>query len=422
MDMTGNFFNKLRTLALTLEKQTKKLKEAFRGNETEFEDDSPMRYLHELCSDVRILKGDVDDTLCKSSSERDRMYDFIKASKVLMKRNATDLEEIRELFQKYGYKPVAKDTAINNEMEISPTSSTFENNESKDPDSSGKSSGPFSPVQMPQLSDFGLSKYALPSTSAVIHSQLQVHVPKAEPRRDNSECISPKTENFHIHGRNLYLNDETISLMEDQTIFLLNNAKNIRQANKLSGSAEISAPNVSLAISKQTTKLCDDDYMASPVAPTFCTPGVKIPHRKTTIVQKSPQSNPLGESNHTSGKPLPDSQSLQTEPNYVCTTTVVLNNDLAKGADVPDLYSDEHLECDEEPCPPAISDYSNLFSTPPPPPEITVIPKQIFQILSKYNPKIAAPRSLETKEEIATQVERSPVFGIENKENWKYTG
>ncbi|KAH0625112.1 hypothetical protein JD844_033240, partial [Phrynosoma platyrhinos] len=389
----------------------------------EFEDDSPLRYLHELCSDVKTLKGDADGTLCKSSSERDTTYDFIKASQVLMKRNATDLGEIRDLFQKYGYKPVvAKVTAINNETEISPTSTTLEHNEPKDPDSLRKSAGPLSPLQIPQLSDFGLSKYALPSTSATMHIQLQAHVPKEEPRRDTSECISPKAENFHIHGHDLFLNDETTSLMEDQTIFLLNNAKNIRQANKLSGSAETSAPNMSMTISKQTNKMCDDDYMASPAAPTFCTPGVKIPHRKNTILQKSPKTNPFDESNHTSGKPLPDSQSLQTEPKHVCVTTVVSKNDLPKSADVPVLNSDEHLEYDEEPCPPAISDYSNLFSTPPPPPEITVIPKQIFQILSKYNPKIEAPRSLETKEGIATEVERPPIIGIENKENWKNSG
>lgn len=37
----------------------------------------------------------------------------MKASEILMQRNAADLGKIRELFQKYGYKPLVKDSTGN---------------------------------------------------------------------------------------------------------------------------------------------------------------------------------------------------------------------------------------------------------------------------------------------------------------------
>uniref|UniRef100_A0A6J0UC60 Spindle and kinetochore-associated protein 3 isoform X1 n=1 Tax=Pogona vitticeps TaxID=103695 RepID=A0A6J0UC60_9SAUR len=410
MDVTGSFFNKLRTLAATLEKQAEQLKQVFQGDGTELEEDSPMRYLHELHSEVRTLKGDADKTLCISSSERDSTYDFIKASKVLMKRNAANLGELRDMFQKYGYKPVvSKNTATKDEAEINPTSVTIDHEKTKDFVCPGKSSGPYSPQQIPQLSDFGLSKYALPSTTGTMHIEPQGGIQK---EGDVSGCLSPKAENFHMHGRDLCLNDETTSLMEDQTIFLLNNAKNIRQNNKLSGSMVISAANKNLDTPKQTNKLCDNDYMASPAAPEFCTPGVKIPHRKKIVLPKSSEGNHMDASDHVTGKSLTESLNL-TESQAMKTghkkITVSPNN---------------CLECIEESCPPAISDYTNLISTPPPPPEITVIPDQIFQILSKYNPKAGAARAVEKQanEGIGTRTERALLLDIGNKENRKYYG
>ncbi|KAJ7320181.1 hypothetical protein JRQ81_019692 [Phrynocephalus forsythii] len=403
MDVTGSFFNKLRTLAVTLEKQIEQLKHVFHADGTELDDDSPMRYLHELHSDVRTLKGDADNTLCKSSSERDTTYDFIKASKVLMKRNATVLEEIRDLFQKYGYKPVvSKDAATKDEAEVNSASATFDQEEPKDLVCPGKSSGPYSPLHIPQLSDFGLSKYALPSTAGTMPIETQAHVQKEEPQGNTSGCLSPKAETFHIHGRDLCLNDETTTLVDDQTIFLLNNSKNIRQSKTLSESVVISAAK-NLDTPKQADKLCD--YMASPAAPEFCTPGVKIPHKKKTVLPKSSESNNLDASDCVTRKLVTDSQAQQTDPQK---TTEEPNN---------------CLEYTEEPRPPAISDYTNLISTPPPP-EITVIPDQIFQILSKYNPKGGVARSVEKQanEGIATQVEGKLVLNAGNKENWKHSG
>lgn len=54
------------------------------------------------------LKEDINASLGKSRSERQEINDFMKASEILMQRNAADLGIIRELFQKYGYKPRVK--------------------------------------------------------------------------------------------------------------------------------------------------------------------------------------------------------------------------------------------------------------------------------------------------------------------------
>lgn len=58
-------------------------------------------------------KDDVNASLGKSCSETKAIHKFMKASEILMQRNAADLEKIRELFQKYSYKPHVKDSTGN---------------------------------------------------------------------------------------------------------------------------------------------------------------------------------------------------------------------------------------------------------------------------------------------------------------------
>ncbi|XP_053161530.1 spindle and kinetochore-associated protein 3 isoform X2 [Hemicordylus capensis] len=416
MDVTGSFFHKLRTLAVTLEKEAEQLKQTFHTHSTELEADPPMRYLHELYSEVRTLKVETDNTLGKSTSEKDATYDFLKACKVLMKRNATDFEKISDLFQKYGYKSfVGKETVIKDEAENNLEATMSDKQEPTPPACSEKSS-----LQFPQLSDFGLSKYAFPRTLGTM--LLQSHAQKKEPRVDDSECFSPRAEHFHIHGRDLCLNDDTTSVMDDQTIFLLNNAKHIRQANKLSGPAMVLASRECLATPKQRNELCD--YMSSPAKPVFCTPGLKISPRKNITLPKSPETNQSDLTDPTTETVLQDTESLTTEPEQICVKEVVPNKSQTESAVASINLSNKYLEGLEEPSPPPILDYRNILSTPPPPPEITVIPKQILQILSKYNPNVETSGSVEkmANRGIGTQFEKEPTFGVANKENGKYSG
>ncbi|XP_013916004.1 PREDICTED: spindle and kinetochore-associated protein 3 [Thamnophis sirtalis] len=398
MDVTGTFFNKLRTLAVTLEKQAEQFKQILLEDE-EFEDDSPMRYLHELYSEARTLKADADNILHTSSSERDATYDFIKASKVLMKRNATNLEKIRDLFQKYGYKPlIGKNEAIKVEDEINAGSALSDQIEPKPLDFPQKSSGAQSVLETPQLSDFGLSKYAFPSSSDTVHIP---HSQNEEVKADKSEYLLPKIEYYNIHERDLSVNDETTNLMDDQTIFLLNKARKNRSAGAM-------VLNQNLSALRQSNEACDNESFASPVIPEFRTPGVKIPHRKTTVLSESQESNRLDVPKHTTEIPPLDTRSKQIQPMHV----------------EPILDSEKYLECAEEPSLPATSVYEDLFSSPLPPPEITVIPKNLMQILSRYNPNIEVPRSAAkgTEEKNASQFEEKQFLCTDNKENRKFSG
>ncbi|KAL8190995.1 UNVERIFIED_CONTAM: hypothetical protein K2H54_066572 [Gekko kuhli] len=370
MDLTGSFFGKLRALVTTLERQAEQLKQAFRGDETEFEDDSPMRYLYELYSEIRTLKGEADNVLTKKSEERDATYDFIKASKVLMNRNAACLGRIRDVFEKYGYKPIIREAATKDEAETDPEPAKSVQEELENLGCPENSSRPDSLVRIPQLSDFGLSKYALPSTWNTVNILQQAHAQKEQPRDDYSGCPSPKIEQFCIKGRDLCVDDDTVYLTEDQTIFLLNNAKKSRQDNKMN------RPSVALA-SKENL---------------------------STPVQKSKVCVIL------------------LQPPYV--TQMIPDKRCVEEAVAPVLSSNKYLDCFATPAPPAISDYESMHTTPPPAPEITVIPTQILQILSKYSSNTEPPRVTEKvkNEGMATKFERRPALEISNKENSEYCG
>lgn len=67
-----------------------------------------------------------------------------------------------------------------------------------------------------------------------------------------------------------------------------------------------------------------DDCFASPAAPEFCTPGVKIPHRKTTVLSESPESNHLDVPKHTTEIPPLDTKSQQIQP-MVSIDTILAN-------------------------------------------------------------------------------------------------
>lgn len=74
------------------------------------------------CNDLKITismfpslspKEDISASLGKISSENKAVHEFMKASEILIERNAADLGKIRELFQKYGYEPYVKGSTGN---------------------------------------------------------------------------------------------------------------------------------------------------------------------------------------------------------------------------------------------------------------------------------------------------------------------
>ncbi|XP_044873594.1 spindle and kinetochore-associated protein 3 isoform X3 [Mauremys mutica] len=350
MEVTGNFFSKLRALAVTLEKEAEQLEQALNREDTQYEDESPMRVLHDLHCEVRTLKGDVNATLDQSRSERQETYDIMKAIKVLMQRNTTDLEKIRELFQKYGYQPLVKDNSVEDKEEVNHASkvsdqATSDQERVEDmssfPACIGKTSVPKDPLRNPQLSDFGLSQYAFSRTWDMIDVQPQTNMhkedsrnriptpkqtpyivpktPKCALKMDDYECLTPKLEHFGI-------SEHTMCLNEDYTMALINKNVQTRKNfpkeddNEMCVAAETSSKSREIMVTPGPTMKTPSenavDCLASPLIPVFCTPGLKIPSRKdNTILPKSPKMKESNISNQTATPTLPDFETgwLKTE-------------------------------------------------------------------------------------------------------------
>ena len=82
--------------------------------------------------------------------------------------------------------------------------------------------------------------------------------------------------------------------------------------------------------------------------------------------------------------------------------------------------SDECFENFADPSSPTISSYENLLKTPTPP-EVTTIPEDIRQILSKYNSNLASPVAVRAVSPINVFLPRhggQNMRDASNKENW----
>ncbi|NXF07075.1 SKA3 protein, partial [Smithornis capensis] len=238
------FFAKLRGLAVTLEKEVKQLEQALNGEDADYEEKSPLSVLQDLHCEVKTLKEHVNGSLGKSCSEKQAVREFMKASEILMQRNAADLGKLRELFQKYGYKPPAKDSAVfvQNKSDEEKASDVLHL-----PACTEKPPLPKDPLRNPQLSDFGLSQYAFSRPWSADKTQHTTNAlqqkprnetlprvqtpcalpktPKCKLKMDDYECVTPKLEHFGISERTMCMNEDyTMSLIHKttQTINKLN--------------------------------------------------------------------------------------------------------------------------------------------------------------------------------------------------------
>uniref|UniRef100_A0A8C0TMS8 Spindle and kinetochore-associated protein 3 n=2 Tax=Canis lupus familiaris TaxID=9615 RepID=A0A8C0TMS8_CANLF len=415
MDLIRSFHAKLRSLAITLDRETARLQRALDGEESDCED-YPMRILYDLHSEVQTLKDDVSILLDQTSLESQESIGFIKATKVLMKKNSVDIMKIREFFQKYGYNPRAKKNSVD-EQEIMDSESestkheNFQMTDVKDnlsdpaiPSTSGSEKSPRSP----QLSDFGLERYMIsqvppnppqavnnheeepknltPSSKQSLVKELKT--PKCALKMDDFECVTPKLEHFGI-------SDYTACLNEDYTMGLKSMKEN--KSEEVIGPEPVTSNNffATPGIIIQDLKKNDADSTNSPLAPTFCTPGLKIPSTKN--------STTLGSINYPLSKTNSSSNDLEVKD---CTSLV--------------LNSDKCFESFVDPSSPVISSYENLLRTPTPP-EVTTIPEDILQILSKYNSNLATPvavKAVPPSKGFLTKYEGPNIRGLGNKENW----
>ncbi|XP_042724468.1 spindle and kinetochore-associated protein 3 isoform X1 [Lagopus leucura] len=439
MDVSRGFFGKLRSLALTLEREAKQLERALRGEDADYEEESPMRVLHDLHCEIRALKEDANAALGKSSSERQEINDFMKASEILMQRNAADLAKIRELFQKYGYKPPVEVPTEEQQEEANGDSKASDQSKSDQeeaddapplPACAENPPVPGDPLRSPQLSDFGLSQYAFSRPWSALHGQQRAanasqenakhttpqktqaacvlpKTPKCMLKMDDFECVTPKLEHFGI-------SEHTMCMNEDYTMALIHKTA---QSNNLvkKGDDEVNVakkPPREMAVTPEPkTKAADEsaaDCMASPMIPVFCTPGVKIPPRAdSAALAKSPERDKVPLPSHAATPPPPDFEArwmtrelMEMQEEKIM---LVTKNNATEKQNIEDgipsaVSSDEYLKHLGNPSPPKIKQYDHLLSTPPPP-EITRIPDDVLQILSKYNHKVdsSISKKMETK-------------------------
>ncbi|KAM6383929.1 spindle and kinetochore-associated protein 3 isoform 2-T2 [Alca torda] len=454
MDASRDFFGKLRALALTLEKEARQLERALRREDTDYEDESPIRVLHDLHCEMRTLKEDVNASLSKSCSEKQAIHDFMKASEILMQRNAADLGKIRELFQKYGYKPHVKDSTeeeeeVNSDLAVSVQNKSDEekaDDVSHLPVCTEKPLVPKDPLRNPQLSDFGLSQYAFSRPWSAVKGQHTTNAhqensknrtllktqspcilpktPKCMLKMDDYECATPKLEHFGI-------SEHTMCMNEDFTMSLIRKAAQTSKKLVKKDDHELNIPEMAsrkiMVTPGQKPKVTADnpDWMASPMILVFCTPDMKTPSRTNRTLSRSPETNELPRPTQTPQFPDFETRWLKTEAKQVKQgekIESVTKNDATDKQHIEDsipyaVSSNEYLKHFEDPSPPKIKHYDQLLNTPPAP-EITRIPDDVLQILSKYNHKVDSSKAkeMETKAGNTTRYE-SDFTDSCNKEN-----
>ncbi|XP_068037404.1 spindle and kinetochore-associated protein 3 isoform X3 [Anomalospiza imberbis] len=438
MDAAGSFFGKLRELALTVETEVKQLERAMHREDVDCEDESPLAVLHDLHCEIKTQKEDISTSLGKICSEKKAVNEFMKASEILIQRNAADFGKIRELFQKYGYKPQVKDSTeeedkanIESAMSVQNKSDEEKAKANDVPQlsaSTEKPPLPKDPLCNPRLSDFGLSQYTFSKPWSALEAQhttsarqlkaknetpLRLRTPQALPKTpkcklkmDDYECVTPKLEHFGISEHTMCMNEDyTMSLIHktSQTI-----KKLVKRGDDNGGNLpEMTVKEIMVTPASKSSKRAEDaaaDWMASPMVFVFCTPGVKESSKiNNTVLSRSPETKELPLPSHAATPQCPDFQTrwLKAEAKQVTPggkLESVTKND-AKDTPYKEkriLFaesSDEYLKHTGDPSPPKLEHYDHLLNTPPPP-EITRIPENVLKMLSQYNHKVDSSKAM----------------------------
>ncbi|NWW96039.1 SKA3 protein, partial [Rhynochetos jubatus] len=237
MDVSRDFFGMVRAMAVTLEKEVQRLERALRREDADDEEEPPARVLCDLHSEIKTLKEDVNASLAKISSEKEAINDFMKASEILLQRNAADLGKIK-LLQK---QPDTDSAVVDSDSTVSVTNESDEEKAGDVPHLPACPEKPPMPKDWlcsPQLSDFGLSQYAFSRPWSAVKEQhamsahqeksknetplkpqtqtpcLLAKTPKCMLKMDDYECVTPKLEHFSISEHTMCMNEDyTMSLI-----------------------------------------------------------------------------------------------------------------------------------------------------------------------------------------------------------------
>ncbi|KAM4046772.1 spindle and kinetochore-associated protein 3 isoform 2-T4 [Anomaloglossus baeobatrachus] len=284
MSVTVNFFSKLRHLALTLEKETAQLEQVFSHEDNDYEDESPMRVLHDLRSDIMSMKSDIQATIDKNETKGQELNSFIKICKVLQQRNASDIQLIKDTFQKYGYNLPEAEEHDDSAEEVN-SKSVEEGCQSADPPGLPpppvmEKPAAWDLLRVPQLSDFGLSHYQLP---VVWKPQIKEQAPEEKPKPlyQDIRCINvAKTPKYALcreedfsQIQHFGISDNSANLNDDYTMALINKKKGSGPEKPEGPSKDIK--NL-LATPAHPTYKSDFRCVDSPLPPVFCTPGLKV--------------------------------------------------------------------------------------------------------------------------------------------------
>ncbi|XP_075054956.1 SKA complex subunit 3-like [Mixophyes fleayi] len=292
MSVTGNFFTKLRSLAVTLEKETAHIEQVFNQEDDEYEDESPMRVLHDLRSEMTSLKNEIQGTIDKNLWKGQELISFIKVCKVLQKRNTADIQQIKATFQNYGYKRLDSETSENEiSKETVHSESVDENCAGSDPQAPSltalEKQAAWDLLRAPQLSDFGLSHYQLPAAWDPQSNKLHARDgPEEKPKPSYKDIRSvqiaktPKCaltmEDDFSQIQHFGISDYSTNLNDDYTIALINKKKTSGAEKSKESSRNVKNM---LATPAHLTYRNDFSSVDSPSPPVFCTPGLKV-HKK----------------------------------------------------------------------------------------------------------------------------------------------
>ncbi|KAM5181127.1 spindle and kinetochore-associated protein 3 [Mantella aurantiaca] len=334
MSVTGNFFCKLRSLAITLEKETAHLDQAFNQEDADYEDESPMRVLHDLRSEILELKTDIQGTIDKNCRKGDELNAFIKICRILQTRNSSDINQVKDTFQKYGYKP--PDTSENEVCSENPKPDV------PDEGNNNKHSSDLPPIppamqnstilnlQAPQLSDFGLSHYQLPIVWEPQNDKLHVKVPEEKPKplykdihtlnvAKTPKCSLIKEEDFS-QIQHFGISDYSNNLNDDYTIALINKKKG--RVPEICAKETSNDLGSMLATPAHLKHRYDFRSVDSPLPPVFCTPGLKV-HKKDACDSIQPETTNGGceNSEECTSKAKPSFQALSRDIDSPCPPT-----------------------------------------------------------------------------------------------------
>ncbi|KAJ8409915.1 hypothetical protein AAFF_G00209560 [Aldrovandia affinis] len=321
------FFGKVRKLAVFLETETANLQQAHQNTDDD-STEGAVRVLHELYTEVRGMRGQVQDQLARNEVEGKEMRKLIQMFMVLKQRTTEDIQRLTKHYEKYGYRQptsTQKHSEVNRqEVEEVDTGAHKEEEEEQvkyaeaeehpcvtpakiPPPANGD------PMRTPRLSDFGLSQHhfvnawsnlekplaeapeaprLMPSSMAAASQPVLPKTPKCTLRMDE-EALTPRLEDFGITEHTMCLNNDfTMDLLRKKPTKSCSMAA---RGDNLDTAPKADHSKFTLASTSATNSPDTSESMDSPEPPVLMTPGFKL---KKTAVLLTPPNKGLNSQPH----------------------------------------------------------------------------------------------------------------------------